>query len=88
MGIKITVAGVVLLIVLTMICFMYVYHKVKSRSEGIAKDILDDDTLYPLAPKDCVEEKPVVKTVPTVTEEVKPKTKTKSTRTKKSKLNG
>ena len=88
MGTKITVAGVVLLIVLAMIGFMYVYHKVKSRSEGIAKDILDDDTLHPLAPKDCVEEKPVVKTVPTVTEEVKPKTKTKSTRTKKSKLNG
>ncbi len=88
MGTKITVASVVLLIVLAMIGFMYVYHKVKSRSEGIAKDILDDDTLYLLAPKDCVEEKPVVKTVPTVTEEVKPKTKTKSTRTKKSKLNG
>lgn len=88
MGTKITVTGVVLLIVLAMIGFMYVYHKVKSRSEGIAKDILDDDTLYPLAPKDCVEENPVVKTVPTVTEEVKPKTKTKSTRTKKSKLNG
>lgn len=88
MGTKITVACVVLLIVLAMIGFMYVYHKVKSRSEGIAKDILNDDTLYPLAPKDCVEEKPVVKTVPTVTEEVKPKTKTKSTRTKKSKLNG
>lgn len=88
MGTKITVAGVVLLVVLAMIGFMYVYHKVKSRSEGIAKDILDDDTLYPLATKDCVEEKPVVKTVPTVTEEVKPKTKTKSTRTKKSKLNG
>lgn len=88
MGTKITVACVVLLIVLAMIGFMYVYHKVKSRSEGIAKDILDDNTLYPLAPKDCVEENPVVKTVPTVTEEVKPKTKTKSTRTKKSKLNG